>query len=557
MDSDLGTVDHVTDANPSGAPNVPLASPVADSIDLSVVIVFYNMRREAQRSLQALARSYQTGIDDLDYEVIVVENGSDAGQRLGTELVESFGPEFRYLDLGQDATPSPADALNRGIALTRGRAVALMIDGAHVVTPGVLRYGMLGLKAYDPAIVAVQAWYVGPGQQGEAMRSGYNQDAEDHLFRRINWPDQGYRLFEIGHVVGDRDFLDGLWESNCLFVRHAQLEQVEFDEAFAMPGGGYTNLEAYERLGSDPQVEIVTVLGEASFHQVHGGTTTNLSDPIERRSTVRSYADHHLALRGRQFVGPEKPIRFVGAFETNEAKRTRARRMTGIAFDVDAELEGDDGPLGAPQPVPEDLRDSFTKAYWRGQGWRDTRWLGQPVDTSATDLITYQEIVADVRPDWIIEVGAAVAGRTALLASVLDGLDHGQIVTVSTQPSEDRYHHPRLTYVEPQSTSVATAEAVRAITGGTQQAVVILASRTRRDAALREFEAFAPFVGQGSYLVMEHTMLNGWPVDASHGRGPFEAVRAILATHDDFVVDFEREKQSLTFNPYGYLRRIK
>lgn len=226
MDSDLGTVDHVTDANPSGAPNVPLASPVADSIDLSVVIVFYNMRREAQRSLQALARSYQTGIDDLDYEVIVVENGSDAGQRLGTELVESFGPEFRYLDLGQDATPSPADALNRGIALTRGRAVALMIDGAHVVTPGVLRYGMLGLKAYDPAIVAVQAWYVGPGQQGEAMRSGYNQDAEDHLFRRINWPDQGYRLFEIGHVVGDRDFLDGLWESNCLFVRHAQLEQV-------------------------------------------------------------------------------------------------------------------------------------------------------------------------------------------------------------------------------------------------------------------------------------------------------------------------------------------
>ena len=48
-------------------------------IDLSVVVVFYNMRREAERTLQSLSRAYQRGIDDLDYEVIVVENGSDAG----------------------------------------------------------------------------------------------------------------------------------------------------------------------------------------------------------------------------------------------------------------------------------------------------------------------------------------------------------------------------------------------------------------------------------------------------------------------------------------------
>ena len=74
-----------------------------DALDLSVVVVFYNMRREAARTLHSLSRAYQEGIDDLDYEVIVVENGSDADQRLGEEFVESFGPEFRYLDLGADA----------------------------------------------------------------------------------------------------------------------------------------------------------------------------------------------------------------------------------------------------------------------------------------------------------------------------------------------------------------------------------------------------------------------------------------------------------------------
>ena len=84
------------------AAHPPLAPPApADAIDLTVVVVFYNMRREAARTLHSLSRAYQEGIDDLDYEVIVVENGSDADQRLGEEFVRSFGPEFRYLDIGR------------------------------------------------------------------------------------------------------------------------------------------------------------------------------------------------------------------------------------------------------------------------------------------------------------------------------------------------------------------------------------------------------------------------------------------------------------------------
>ena len=50
-----------------------------------------------------------------------------------------------------------------------------MIDGAHVLTPSVLRYGLVGLETYAPAIVATQQWYVGPGQQGDAVSEGYDQ----------------------------------------------------------------------------------------------------------------------------------------------------------------------------------------------------------------------------------------------------------------------------------------------------------------------------------------------------------------------------------------------
>ena len=51
----------------------PLAArrPGRTALDLSVVVVFHNMRREAQRTLHSLSRAYQQEVDDLDYEVIV------------------------------------------------------------------------------------------------------------------------------------------------------------------------------------------------------------------------------------------------------------------------------------------------------------------------------------------------------------------------------------------------------------------------------------------------------------------------------------------------------
>ena len=53
-----------------------------DAIDLTVVVVFYNMRREAARTLRSLSRAYQLGLEDVGYEVIAVENGSHPDQKL-------------------------------------------------------------------------------------------------------------------------------------------------------------------------------------------------------------------------------------------------------------------------------------------------------------------------------------------------------------------------------------------------------------------------------------------------------------------------------------------
>ena len=63
---------------------------------LSVVVVVYDMAREAPRTLHSLSRRYQQGGAELDYEVIVVDDSSsDDGpnhcSRQGLTVIPSGG----------------------------------------------------------------------------------------------------------------------------------------------------------------------------------------------------------------------------------------------------------------------------------------------------------------------------------------------------------------------------------------------------------------------------------------------------------------------------------
>jgi len=536
---------------------VPLFPPLPkEALDLSVVMVVYNMRRAAARTLHSLSRAYQRDLEQVDYEVIVVENGSDPEEHLGEEAVRSNGAEFRYLDLGTsgDAFPSPVAALNRGIAAARGRNVALMIDGAHVLTPGVLAEGMVALEAYPPAVVATQQWYVGPGQQPDMVDVGYDEEQEDALFERIQWPADGYRLFDIGHFIGERDWFDGMWESNCLFVPHHLLEQVGgFDEEFALPGGGYANLDVFERLGASPEVRLVSILGEGSFHQVHGGTTTNDGGRDDRRAKLVTYAQQFQELRGRPFRSVEKPVHYVGALGTSASRRTRSRRLTAAAFDTGRVTTGPDGMPAEASPIPEDLRTAFVEAYWNSLAWQQTEWLGHPVPLAPTDLVAYQELLTQVRPEWVVVTGSD-AGRTLFLASICDLLGQGGVVTVADAPAAVP-EHPRVHHVRAEPHAGSAFTQVRTLTGEAPRALVILASGNPTARLVAEFRGYAPLVPVDSYVVFEGTIRNGRPVWPGYGPGPTEAIHRVLSVDHDFVQDTSWDRHGLTFNPGGILRR--
>ncbi len=219
----------------------------------------------------------------------------------------------------------------------------------------------------------------------------------------------------------------------------------------------------------------------------------------------------------------------------------------------------------APTPPPvlaereRRVVDAFHRRYSDRHEitWTSTSWLGTTVLKCPLDLWNYQEILVETRPDLIIETGTHVGGSALYMAGICDLIGNGRIVTVDIEDRPGRPVHGRITYLEGSSTSDEMLEQVTAFVQEAARVMVILDSDHSHDHVLRELELYAPLVSKGCYLVVEDTNVNGHPVVPGFGPGPMEALNEFLSGTNDFEVDRSREKLMLTFNPSGYLLRVR
>ena len=78
------------------------------------------------------------------------------------------------------------------------------------------------------------------------------------------------------------------------------------DERFALPGGGLANHDLYRRACALDSIELVVLLGEATFHQYHGGVATS------RRLSWDEMHEEYQAIRGVPYRPPPNDPIFVG-----------------------------------------------------------------------------------------------------------------------------------------------------------------------------------------------------------------------------------------------------
>ena len=180
--------------------------------------------------------------------------------------------------------------------------------------------------------------------------------------------------------------------------------------------------------------------------------------------------------------------------------------------------------------------DWFHQIYFGSGVYDKTTWLGTHVQKLPSDLWAYQEILWERRPDVILEMGTYKGGSARFIASIMDLLGHGRIITVDIKAQPNRPVHPRITYLLGSSTSDEISRQIRELVRPGEAVMVLLDSDHRRDHVLREMQIYGPMVTPGNYMIVEDTNLNGHPVDPDWGGpGPFEAVEQFMKGNRDFA----------------------
>ena len=275
---------------------------------LSVIVIMFNMQREAKRTLYSLSSEYQREVDSSSWEVLVVDNGSSAP--LSEQEVAQYGVNFRYFYFDTNSR-SPVQAINFAVTHAKGELVSVCIDGARILTPGILRYTLDCFNAFKNPFVCTLGWHLGKEIQNISMMKGYNQSVEDAMLDSVDWRNNGYLLFNIASLAGSSaaGYFSPIVESNFYTLKKTTYEQAYgYDIRFSAPGGGTANLDFYKRISERSDVQTVHLLGEGTFHQFHGGVTTNVSVNLHPKTSNRIQYEK---IRGEKYSKPNvKPVYF-------------------------------------------------------------------------------------------------------------------------------------------------------------------------------------------------------------------------------------------------------
>tara|TARA_R110001592_G_scaffold296996_2_gene567483 strand:+ start:228 stop:899 length:672 start_codon:yes stop_codon:yes gene_type:complete len=173
------------------------------------------------------------------------------------------------------------------------------------------------------------------------------------------------------------------------------------------------------------------------------------------------------------------------------------------------------------------------------------------------DMVNYQMIISEVKPDLLIEIGTNKGGSALYFADLLKAMGKGIVHTIDLKQEQ----------LDP---SVVNCENIHLYEGGWQNYATSEAKGFKKiliiddgshtyDDVKEAFDKLNKLITKESYYIVEDGILDQLDINKSKfNGGPVKAIKEILNEYPEFNLDEKWSNfygQNATFNIMGYLKR--
>lgn len=192
---------------------------------------------------------------------------------------------------------------------------------------------------------------------------------------------------------------------------------------------------------------------------------------------------------------------------------------------------------------------------WQDQTGQST-YFGVQAVKNPGDAWIYQEIVTAMQPDVIIEVGVKHGGGALMMAHLCDLMGKGRVIGVDITLSlvhQTVIDHPRITLLEGDACTMF--DIIKSMINPTDRVLIIEDSAHSYQNTINVLNTYSPLIRVGDYFIVEDS-INYEGVFPNQDFGVANAITDFV-NQGNFVSDRTKEPYVITWNPRGFLKRVK
>jgi cephalosporin hydroxylase len=200
-----------------------------------------------------------------------------------------------------------------------------------------------------------------------------------------------------------------------------------------------------------------------------------------------------------------------------------------------------------------------------GYNWT---FMDLPIIQMPEDIVLTQELLWELKPDYVIELGIAWGGSLAMYAAFMELAGKGQVIgidiTIPKHNAEKIMSCPvssRISLIEGSSIDKDLFDKIASRIPKGSKVMMVLDSNHTHEHVYQELILWSPLVQAGSYIIVSDTIVEHIPAQEHRprpwgpGNNPGTAAIKFLSENPRFTSENSYSDRAIaSFNPAGYLK---